>query len=95
MGVQVNQIILHNDMKLENKKILVTGADGFIGSHLTEELVRQGHSVKAFVSVHLPFAFLKSKKYISSGTIHNYMQFQNLYPMSNVFESMNIQKQSL
>ncbi|MFL2109908.1 NAD-dependent 4,6-dehydratase LegB [Marinilactibacillus psychrotolerans] len=29
-------------------KILVTGADGFIGSHLTEELVRQGHSVRAF-----------------------------------------------
>jgi len=29
-------------------KILVTGADGFIGSHLTEELVRQGHKVKAF-----------------------------------------------
>ncbi|TGL99201.1 NAD-dependent 4,6-dehydratase LegB [Leptospira jelokensis] len=31
------------------KKILVTGADGFIGSHLTEELVRQGYPVKAFV----------------------------------------------
>jgi NAD dependent epimerase/dehydratase len=30
-------------------KILVTGADGFIGSHLTEELVRQGYDVKAFV----------------------------------------------
>lgn len=30
-------------------KILVTGADGFIGSHLTEELVRQGHDVRAFV----------------------------------------------
>ncbi|MBE3569929.1 MAG: GDP-mannose 4,6-dehydratase, partial [Bacillales bacterium] len=30
-------------------KILVTGADGFIGSHLTEELVRQGYSVRAFV----------------------------------------------
>ncbi|MDF2545696.1 MAG: NAD-dependent epimerase/dehydratase [Anaerosolibacter sp.] len=29
-------------------KILVTGADGFIGSHLTEELVEQGHKVKAF-----------------------------------------------
>lgn len=28
-------------------KILVTGADGFIGSHLTEALVRQEHSVKA------------------------------------------------
>lgn len=32
-----------------NKKILVTGADGFIGSHLTEELVRQGNRVRAFV----------------------------------------------
>ena len=29
--------------------ILVTGADGFIGSHLTETLVRQGHNVRAFV----------------------------------------------
>ena len=28
---------------------LITGADGFIGSHLTESLVRQGHSVRAFV----------------------------------------------
>jgi len=30
-------------------KILITGADGFIGSHLTEALVRAGHDVKAFV----------------------------------------------
>lgn len=30
-------------------KILVTGADGFIGSHLTEELVSRGHDVRAFV----------------------------------------------
>lgn len=30
-------------------KILVTGADGFIGSHLTEELIKQGYEVKAFV----------------------------------------------
>ena len=29
--------------------ILVTGADGFIGSHLTEVLVRQGFTVRAFV----------------------------------------------
>lgn len=32
-----------------NKKILITGADGFIGSHLTEALVRQGYDVRAFV----------------------------------------------
>lgn len=36
-------------MKLENKKVLVTGADGFIGSHLVEELVRSGCQVRAFV----------------------------------------------
>jgi len=30
-------------------KILVTGADGFIGSHLTEQLIKSGYSVKAFV----------------------------------------------
>jgi len=31
------------------KKILITGADGFIGSHLTEALVRDGYDVRAFV----------------------------------------------
>lgn len=31
------------------KKVLVTGADGFIGSHLTELLMEQGYDVRAFV----------------------------------------------
>lgn len=30
-------------------KVLVTGADGFIGSHLTEALVEEGYDVRAFV----------------------------------------------
>jgi nucleoside-diphosphate-sugar epimerase len=32
-----------------NSTILITGADGFIGSHLTEKLVRDGYKVRAFV----------------------------------------------
>jgi NAD dependent epimerase/dehydratase len=36
-------------MGLHNKSILITGADGFIGSHLTERLLEEGCKVKAFV----------------------------------------------
>ena len=30
-------------------KILVTGSEGFIGSHLTEKLLKLGYDVKAFI----------------------------------------------
>jgi len=33
----------------KNKKVLVTGADGFIGSHLVEELIDKGAHVRAYV----------------------------------------------
>ncbi len=36
-------------MELNGKRLLVTGADGFIGSHLVETLVRDGYEVRAFV----------------------------------------------
>lgn len=36
-------------MELRGRKVLVTGADGFIGSHLTEALVARGCDVRAMV----------------------------------------------
>ena len=32
-----------------SKRVLITGAGGFIGSHLTEELVKAGYNVRALV----------------------------------------------
>ncbi len=34
---------------VNRQRVLITGADGFIGSHLTEAAIRQGHTVRAFV----------------------------------------------
>lgn len=36
-------------MKLQKNKILVTGAEGFIGSHLVEHLVKNNYNVRALI----------------------------------------------
>lgn len=46
-------------MELTNKKVLITGAGGFIGSHLTEELLNNGCKIRVFL------------RYKSSGSIGN------------------------
>ncbi len=43
-------------MDLRDKTVLVTGADGFMGSHLTEMLVREGCKVRA-LSLYNSFNF--------------------------------------
>ena len=36
-------------MQLKKKKILITGSEGFIGSHLVEKVLEEGGDVRAFV----------------------------------------------
>lgn len=67
-----------------NKKVLITGAGGFIGSHLTELLVEQGYIVKAFVHYNSSnySGWLEESKYkneieIISGDIRDYDSVYN------------------
>lgn len=49
MNSRVKGVDPKNKKRSKRKRILVTGADGFIGSHLTEYLLSEGHDVRAFV----------------------------------------------
>jgi len=53
-------------------KILVTGAEGFIGSHLTELLVEKGYEVKAFVRYNFTnnWGWLETSKYLKDIEIY-------------------------
>lgn len=53
-------------------KVLVTGAEGFIGSHLTEALVEKGYKVKAFVRYNFKndWGWLERSKYLKDIEIY-------------------------
>lgn len=53
-------------MNLKDKKVLVTGAGGFIGSHLTERLVEYGAEVTAFIHYNSRnnWGWLEESKYL-------------------------------
>ena len=73
-------------MNINNKKILITGAGGFIGSHLTEYLVEQGHQVKAFVRYNSRnfWGWLEKSKYIDDIEIYS----GNIRDYDSVYKSM-------
>lgn len=65
-------------------KILVTGAAGFIGSHLTESLVKNGYKVKAFIRYNsknnwgwLESSDIKDEIKVESGDIRDYDSVYN------------------
>ncbi len=66
------------------KKILVTGAAGFIGSHLTEFLAKEGYAVKAFIHYNsknnwgwLESSEVKNEVEVIAGDIRDYDSVYN------------------
>jgi dTDP-glucose 4,6-dehydratase len=65
-------------------KLLITGAGGFIGSHLTEQLVKEGYDVKAFVRYNsknnwgwLESPLVKNNVEVITGDIRDYDSVYN------------------
>ena len=69
---------------MSSKKVLVTGAGGFIGSHLAERLTELGYSVRAFVRYNSNnnWGWLEKSSYLKdieiySGDIRDYDSVRN------------------
>lgn len=58
-------------MKRKIKKILVTGAEGFIGSHVVELLLSKGYKINAFIN----YNFLNDKGHLSNIKKNNNIQY--------------------
>ena len=63
------------------RKILVTGSEGFIGSHVVEELIKQNYKVKAFIFYNFKnsFGWLEENK-----KKFGKLDFRKFYPSGNL-----------
>ena len=68
-----------NDRELEGTKVLVTGAGGFIGSHLVERLTELGAQVRAMV------------RYNSTGTAGGSISLRSGSDIDVVFSNVRIE----
>src|SRR3989344_1546946 len=64
MSKQLNNTEKEITSLLSGRPVFITGADGFIGSHLTDELVRKGANVYVFIRA------------TSSGSLHHISHLQ-------------------
>jgi len=61
-----------------NKRVLVTGANGFVGSHIVDALLRNGYKVKAMVRASSDLTWLEEKPVeLVVGTLHDKSALRN------------------
>jgi UDP-glucose 4-epimerase len=59
---------ISNSSKMDKPKILITGGAGFIGGHITEQLVEKGYKVRIFDNLYRG-DISKFRKLIESGDV--------------------------